>query len=367
MYPAYYRVTAIETKIEVPDLPMWQRYWIYMDLSGPSYEGNKLLTKKRAVFYQFTKQTVLLSIGLRIKIYGTQPTLQKKFHNEGGMGSREHIISFSSSVIHAQSGKRYDVSEIPDTLNNHQFYAPKYSGMDEPCGNCLQVSSKENFIYQFNYNSYHFNPNHLSYRKLYLSVPPEVFEIPGDYCSVTTILMDSGQVFKDTVRFKVYSRQMEKLITRIEDSTQKLLDTIRPRCWNKIKNNCLYILSNSGEVENPLFPIENREMNKEQNNSKTPLAIYKLLPEIERLNPDLKDISLSVYRVDRDSTIIEFRYSTRHSYEKTAADTNELLPHCKVYIPPYALDNDKEFDANWLSGSREYNWQMFWHKKKYAR
>ena len=131
------------------------------------------------------------------------------------------------------------------------------------------------------------------------------------------------------------------------EASKALVNLAREICWNEISDNFFYILS---EIKNSSenFDIQ-RKQRSLQNSKKIPLRLHSLIPELEKLYPELYDINLYIYKAESDKTVIDIRYYSKNlldsSYGAKVADLAPML-HCKV-SHPLAHQEGKKFDVNW--------------------
>ncbi len=150
-----------------------------------------------------------------------------------------------------------------------------------------------------------------------------------------------------------------------EEAVLQLLDLARKLSWNKISDNCKYILTEiKGSQEN--FHVQ-RVLRRKENDRKVPMTLEELMPALQNLYDDFYDINLHIYRATNNMTIIDFRY-----YPKSALDEdyrqhvlhNPPMLHCKVAQPPWLTDKKEKFDINWEHKQWLINWKLFWARRK---
>jgi hypothetical protein len=134
----------------------------------------------------------------------------------------------------------------------------------------------------------------------------------------------------------------------IEEVVPKLLDLARELTWNDISDNCKFILT---EIKNGQenFHVQ-RQLLKEENDKKIPLAFQEIIPTLEKLYDNLYDINLYIYEATKNATIIDIRYYLKSSLDKDYIQkviNNHPMLHCKVSIPPWLSDKKEKFDINW--------------------
>jgi hypothetical protein len=157
----------------------------------------------------------------------------------------------------------------------------------------------------------------------------------------------------------------ENLYKEISEAVQSLLKMAHDSSFNKISDNCKFIISEIKYNDKNFF--EQNKIRKTDNVKKTPKPLTDIIIELEMLYTNLYDVNLYVYEAGKYSTIIEIQYFPRSSleieYQKTST-TQETMLHYKVAIPAYASDNKNKFDINWQLGTINHKWKMFWYQRK---
>ncbi|HMS67974.1 MAG TPA: hypothetical protein PKD18_07540 [Saprospiraceae bacterium] len=157
----------------------------------------------------------------------------------------------------------------------------------------------------------------------------------------------------------------ENINMDIADTVKSLLKMARDSSFNRISDNCSYIISEIKHSDKNFF--EQTKIRKLYNDKKTPKSFADIIADLEKLYPDLYDVNLYVYKADKDSTIIEIQYFPRSShdteYQKISAGQETML-HCKVALPSYASEKKDKFDINWEHGTLNHKWKMFWWRRK---
>ncbi len=157
----------------------------------------------------------------------------------------------------------------------------------------------------------------------------------------------------------------ENLYKEIWDAVQSLLKMARESSFNKISDNCKFIISKIKHSDKNFF--EQNKIRKIDNDKKTPKPLTDTIVELEIIYANLYDVNLYVYKAESHSTIIEIQYFPRSlhdvEYQRISA-TQETMLHCKVAVPPYASDNKEKFDINWQLGTLNHTWKMFWWQRK---
>jgi hypothetical protein len=158
----------------------------------------------------------------------------------------------------------------------------------------------------------------------------------------------------------------DSLQNEILEIVPKLLNMARELTWNRINDNCKYILSEILDSQDN-FGVQ-RKARKKKNDLKTPLPLQEIMPELMAIYDDLYDINLHIYRADKNLTIIEIRYYPKSSqdpeYRKTIVNNPPML-HARVSSPPWTMDKTKKFDINW-EHQKEWmiDWKLFWARQK---
>jgi len=149
----------------------------------------------------------------------------------------------------------------------------------------------------------------------------------------------------------------------ISDLSSKLLDMATDICWNKIRRNCQYILSEIDENQGENF-FERAKIRKRVNEQKKPKSLKEIVMDLNLIYENLYDINLYIYNAKRNETIIEIRYFLKTSHTKDyypVIKNNESMLHCKVAMPPYHIEG-KKFDVNWELGGFRHEINMMWSK-----
>lgn len=163
---------------------------------------------------------------------------------------------------------------------------------------------------------------------------------------------------------------METLQQRLEEATVSLLSMARNMSWNKISDNCFYIISKE-EVSGYLSFEEERKLRKKTNDKKLPEELYALMPTLNELYSDIAEFNLFVYRAERTKTIIEISYYPLQQPESPIKHTiKKHSPglHCKVAMPNYAngvSGKNKKFNINWQLNPPDHVLKVFWTRLRY--
>lgn len=151
----------------------------------------------------------------------------------------------------------------------------------------------------------------------------------------------------------------------IEEAFPKLLDVAREMTWNKISDNCKFILTEIKDSREN-FHVQ-RQLRKKESDKQVPMTLTELMPTLQNLYDILYDINLHIYRANKYLTVIDIRY-----YPKSALDEeysqkvlhNPPMLHCKVAQPPWLTDKKEKFDINWEHKQWLITWKLFWAKRK---
>jgi hypothetical protein len=156
----------------------------------------------------------------------------------------------------------------------------------------------------------------------------------------------------------------ENIHKDIAGAVTTLLQMARESCYNKIPDNCSFIISEIKHTEENFH--EQRKKRKIENDKKTPKSLDEMVFILEQLYPNLHDVNLYIYKADKKSTIIEIQYYPRTSldieYQKEIEGQASML-HCKIANPPYSK-KEKKFDINWEHETLNHKWKMFWWNRE---
>jgi len=150
-----------------------------------------------------------------------------------------------------------------------------------------------------------------------------------------------------------------------EEAVAKLLDLTRELTWNKISDNCKFILTEIKDSQEN-FHVQ-RVLRKRKNDRKVPMTLVELMPTLRNLYDDFYDINLHIYRATKSMTIIDFRYYSKSSLDPDYRQSvlhNPPMLHCKVAQPPWLTDKKEKFDINWEHKQWLINWKLFWARRK---
>lgn len=151
----------------------------------------------------------------------------------------------------------------------------------------------------------------------------------------------------------------------LELAIPKLFEIAQELTWNKLSENCKFILTEIKERgEN--FHVQ-RRIRKKENDNLTPMTIDELLPKLLSLYDKFYDINLQIYRASKSLTIIEISYYSKSSldidYQQKIMNTEPML-HCKVSMPPWLSDKKEKFDINWEHYEMLTKWNLSLYRFK---
>lgn len=153
----------------------------------------------------------------------------------------------------------------------------------------------------------------------------------------------------------------------IEEAIPKLLDLAIELTWNKISNNCKFILTEIKDTPENFHT--RRVLRKKENDKKVPVAFSEIMTELQNLYDNLYDIDLQIYRADSRLTVVDICYYPKSSLDQEYRQKVEHRPpmlHCKVAMPPWLLDKER-FDINWERKQWLINWKMFRMRRQHKR
>lgn len=151
----------------------------------------------------------------------------------------------------------------------------------------------------------------------------------------------------------------------IEKAIPMLLKLAKDLTWNKISNNCRFILSEITNSDTTAHQERNRRIL--ENNKKIPVTFSEIMPVLQNLYEDLYDINLFIYKSSKKLTIIDIRYYPKSSLEEEYRQkviSNPPMLHCKVAMPSWVFDKKEKFNINWEHNKRWILWKYFWQKRK---
>jgi hypothetical protein len=155
------------------------------------------------------------------------------------------------------------------------------------------------------------------------------------------------------------------LQNKIEEAVSELLELARKLTWNKISDNCKFIVSEIKNSEDN-FHVQ-RRVRKKENDLKIPVTLQEQMPVLQQLYENFYDINLYVYRATKNLTIIDIRYYPKSSLDPEYRQTvmhNKSMFHCKLATPPWLSDKKVKFDINWEHKEWLINWTLFCARQK---
>lgn len=142
----------------------------------------------------------------------------------------------------------------------------------------------------------------------------------------------------------------------------------RELSWNKISDNCKFILSEIKNSEEN-FHVQRVSIKKE-NDKKVPIIFSEIMLPLQNLYDNLYDINLHIYKADRHLTVIDIRYYPKSSLDpdyRQKVIQNPPMLHCKVAQPPWLTDKKEKFDINWENKQWLIRWKLFWMGQELKR
>src|SRR2546425_9561958 len=147
----------------------------------------------------------------------------------------------------------------------------------------------------------------------------------------------------------------------IEEAVPKLLEMARELTWNKISDNCKFVLTEIKDSQEN-FHVQRQLLTKE-NDKKIPSSLKELMPTLESLYDNLYDINLHISRATKNLTVIDIRYYPKSSLDQEYRQkvlSNPPMLHCQIAMPPWRSDKKKKFDINWEHREWLINLKLFW-------
>ena len=141
---------------------------------------------------------------------------------------------------------------------------------------------------------------------------------------------------------------MKTLEENIKDTTTSLLNLVDEKCWNKISDNCNYILTNVKKLKYSNFH-ELRKIKQKINSKKNPQDFNSILKTLSKFESDLFDVVLYIFKADTNQTIIEIEYLRKSDLDFAYYETIKESPtmfHAKISLPTNQ-NPTKKFDINW--------------------
>ncbi|MBK1896303.1 hypothetical protein [Chryseobacterium paridis] len=152
----------------------------------------------------------------------------------------------------------------------------------------------------------------------------------------------------------------------LKKSMTNLFQLIEKFCWNKVSQNCLYILSDFNEFGSP-NPKNYQNSRRMVNRGKIPKSLDFVVHELDKEYNDLYDITLYVFRAKKNLTIIEIQYYRKSNFDEAyfaVVKDNPPMFHAKISHPVYVRNQDVKFDINWESGNLRHNLNLLMYRWK---
>ncbi|MGC4099792.1 hypothetical protein [Ferruginibacter sp.] len=156
-----------------------------------------------------------------------------------------------------------------------------------------------------------------------------------------------------------------ELQSDIEEMVTRLLAMARDMTWNKISDNCKFILSEIKDSTDAFYAQKRKQ--KKENDLKTPVTLQEQMPALQKLYEDLYDINLHIYRTTKEYTVIDIRYYLKSSLDEAYRQQvlqNKPMLHCKVSTPNWLSDKNEKFDINWERKEWLIKWKMYWMRQR---
>lgn len=157
--------------------------------------------------------------------------------------------------------------------------------------------------------------------------------------------------------------EQEKIRQNIGSATVSLLKMVRESCWNKISDNCLFILT---EIQNDdhLDPSNGTKCRR-ANDKLVPVFLDEITDKLIVIYPELYDVNLYVHRANIEHTVVNVRF---YSKKNLSDEYQGRLPmvHSKLALPSYIISG-KKFDIHWKFGGVRHQWRHFWEKRAFYK
>jgi len=151
----------------------------------------------------------------------------------------------------------------------------------------------------------------------------------------------------------------------IEKAIPMLLNMAKDLSWNKISDNCRFILSEI--INSDSTAHEERDRRLKENKKKAAVAFSEIMPVLRRLYENFYDINLFIYKSSKKLTVIDIRYYSKLSldedYRQKVINDPPML-HCKVAMPPWLFEKKEKFNINWEHNKTWILWKYFLGKRK---
>jgi hypothetical protein len=121
----------------------------------------------------------------------------------------------------------------------------------------------------------------------------------------------------------------------LKRSLGNLFKLVEDSCWNKVSQNCLYIISDFNELDSPDHK-DYLKIRKTINNKKKPQNLQSAIKQLDKEYDDLYDITLYVFKAKRKLTIIEIQYYRKSNFNQeyfVTVKNNPPMFHAKISRP----------------------------------
>ncbi|ASK28955.1 hypothetical protein CEY12_02015 [Chryseobacterium sp. T16E-39] len=158
----------------------------------------------------------------------------------------------------------------------------------------------------------------------------------------------------------------ETLEINLNSSVVNLFRLAKISCWNKMSQNCLYIVSDCNEF----YSLDDKDyetVRRKINNKKNPRNLDSAIYELEKEYDDLYDIVLYVFKAKRNLTVIEIQYYRKSNFDSEyfeVVKNNLPMFHAKISRPIYIGGQDIKFDVNWESQNVRYYFNLWRYRLK---
>ncbi|AYN02347.1 hypothetical protein [Chryseobacterium sp. 3008163] len=139
------------------------------------------------------------------------------------------------------------------------------------------------------------------------------------------------------------------LEVNINGTVSSLIILTKEKCWNKISDKYLYILTDINEFEYVDFH-ELRTKERKINSEKVPKDIDTVLKFLSEIYSDLYDVNCYIFKSKKDCTIIEIQYFRKSDLDSEYLEKvrgNRPMYHAKMLLPPNKRNDLEKFDVNW--------------------
>lgn len=141
----------------------------------------------------------------------------------------------------------------------------------------------------------------------------------------------------------------------LERCTSLLLNMGRTLSWNKISNNCRFVVS-AISIEDSATP---RIALIQAAKPEAPVSLAVAADSLYAIYNDLYDINLYIYKASGKETLIDIKYLLRSAINMdclSSATNEQPMFGCKVILPPWYKEGRK-FNINWIHNRRFIKWK----------